>query len=149
MNLAGRHVNLSELPEHVRNQTQIPVCPIPEGVIGVGGTEGGEWIPITPLEEMEQTDYDVLVVGTGAGGGAVLWRLIEQLKGSGKRIGIVDRGGLLLQTHVWNIATMNDRFVAYFFQNSRNPLTQLSYSSSLCLGRENLILGGRESPYAR
>lgn len=68
------------------------------------------WIPLTPIEQMARTDYDVLIVGTGAGGGAVLWRLIHQLRDSGKRVGIVERGDLLLQTNALNIATMdNDR----------------------------------------
>ncbi len=29
-------------------------------------------IPITPIETMAQTNYDVLIVGSGAGGGAAL-----------------------------------------------------------------------------
>ncbi len=41
-----------------------------------------------PIRTMEQTDYDVIIVGTGAGGGAVLWRLCEQWKENGKKVGI-------------------------------------------------------------
>ncbi|MGO4276794.1 LysM domain-containing protein, partial [Paenibacillus sp. TAF58] len=33
-----------------------------------------QWIPLTPIEQMAQTDYDVLIIGSGAGGGAALWR---------------------------------------------------------------------------
>lgn len=66
------------------------------------------WIPLTPLEQMEQTEYDVLIVGTGAGGGAVLWRLCQQWRGTGKRIGIIDAGGLLLPTHAMNLPTINN-----------------------------------------
>lgn len=62
-----------------------------------------QWFPTTSLEDMAQTDYDVLVVGTGAGGGAVLWRLCEGLKQSGKRIGIIEAGDLLLPTHGMNL----------------------------------------------
>ncbi|MDQ8733525.1 GMC oxidoreductase [Paenibacillus sp. LHD-38] len=80
-----------------------------------------QWIPLTSLDEMEKTVYDVLIVGTGAGGGAVLWRLIKQLQNSGKRVGIVERGGLLLPTHAWNIATMNERFGAYFRSVADTP----------------------------
>lgn len=64
-----------------------------------------QWLPLAPLEQMAQTDYDVLIVGTGAGGGAVLWRLCEGLKDSGKRIGIIEAGDLLLPTHGMNLPT--------------------------------------------
>ena len=143
LNLAGRQINLSELPAHDRNQSQVPICPyppvIPAGVIAVGGTEGEEWIPLTTLEKMEQTEYDVLVVGTGAGGGAVLWRLIEQLKGSGKRVGIVERGGLLLPTHAWNIATMNDRFGAFFSKAAEIAAPHFPSSQVYALGGRTLF----------
>lgn len=39
-----------------------------------------EWISVIPLEQMTNKEYDVLIVGSGAGGGAVLWRLCEQWK---------------------------------------------------------------------
>lgn len=64
------------------------------------------WVPLTPLSQMEQTDYDVLIVGTGAGGGAALWRLCEQLGKGNSRIGIIDRGDLLLPTHALNLPTL-------------------------------------------
>lgn len=81
-----------------------------------------QWIPLTSLEDMEQKDYDVLIVGTGAGGGAVLWRLMQQLGNSGKRIGVVERGGLLLQTNFWNIATSNEeRYSKYFPSVAKMP----------------------------
>ncbi len=66
-----------------------------------------QWIPLTPIEQMEQTDYDVLIIGTGAGGSAVLWRLCEQLGATGKRIGIVEAGDLLLPMHAQNIPTLD------------------------------------------
>ncbi|MCK9859034.1 GMC family oxidoreductase [Paenibacillus sp. ATY16] len=65
------------------------------------------WIPVTTAEKMAKQEYDVLVIGTGAGGGASIWRLCEQLAGSGKRIGVVERGDLFLPTNVSNIPTMN------------------------------------------
>ncbi|WP_410514591.1 hypothetical protein PaeBR_09515 [Paenibacillus sp. BR2-3] len=74
------------------------------------------WISLTSLEKMAQTDYDVLIVGSGAEGGAVLWRLCEQWRGNGKRVGVVERGNLLLPTHARNIATLDyDRFDQYFY----------------------------------
>jgi choline dehydrogenase-like flavoprotein len=72
------------------------------------------WIPVTTAEKMAEQEYDVLVIGTGAGGGASIWRLCEQLAGSGKRIGVVERGNLFMPTHVSNISTMNfDNFRLY------------------------------------
>lgn len=50
------------------------------------------WVPLTSLEDTEKTDYDVPIVGTGAGGGAALWRLSEQWGNNGKRIGVIEAG---------------------------------------------------------
>ncbi len=69
---------------------------------------------------MENVEYDVLIVGTGAGGGAALWRLCEHWKAQNKRIGIIDRGDLLLPTHARNLPMMNtDRLTRYFMTVSR------------------------------
>lgn len=76
-----------------------------------------DWIPTTPLENMAQTNYDVLIIGSGAGGGAVLWRLCEHWKKSGKKIGIVEAGKASLDTHVRNIATMDAERVNKYFAN--------------------------------
>lgn len=62
-----------------------------------------EWIPLTPISKMAQTEYDVIIVGSGAGGGAALWRLCEKWGRNGKRIGLVEAGDLLLPTHAANI----------------------------------------------
>ena len=63
---------------------------------------------------MAQTDYDVLIVGSGAGGGAALWRLCEQSKKSGLRIGMIEAGDLLLPTHAHNLPTFDQtRFDQY------------------------------------
>ncbi|MBY9080703.1 GMC family oxidoreductase [Paenibacillus sp. HN-1] len=77
----------------------IPYCPLPTP------TRENTWIPVISLDEMASREYDVLVVGTGAGGGAALWRLCEQLHKTNKRIGVVERGGLLLPTNAFNIPT--------------------------------------------
>lgn len=65
------------------------------------------WVPLASLDEMERKEYDVLIVGTGAGGGAVLWRLCSELGADGKRIGVVEAGDLILPTHALNIPTLN------------------------------------------
>ncbi|WP_391557131.1 GMC oxidoreductase [Robertmurraya sp.] len=73
------------------------------------------WIPTTPIEKMATEEYDVLIVGSGAGGSAALYRMCEQWKGKGKKIGIIEAGGLLLPTHAQNISTLEvERFQRYF-----------------------------------
>lgn len=66
------------------------------------------WIPLVSLEQMEQTEYDALIIGSGAGGGAALWRLCEQWRANGKKIGIVEAGGLFLPTHAINLPTIGN-----------------------------------------
>lgn len=68
----------------------------------------GNWIPTKSIEEMSQTNYDVLIIGTGPGGGATLYRLCQQWKNQGaKRIGIIEKGDKLFHSHSLNIPTMN------------------------------------------
>ncbi|MFC4768665.1 GMC oxidoreductase [Effusibacillus consociatus] len=77
------------------------------------------WIPLTSVEEMAQTDYDVLIIGSGAGGGAALWRLCEQSKSRGKRIGMIEAGDLLVPTHARNLPTFNNTRFEQFIENPR------------------------------
>ena len=66
------------------------------------------WIPIKTLEEMSRTNYDVLIVGSGPGGGAALQRLCELWKNQGaKKIGIIEKGDKLFHSHSLNIPTQN------------------------------------------
>ena len=66
------------------------------------------WIPTKTLEEMSNTNYDVLIVGTGPGGGATLHRLCELWKNQGaKKIGILEKGDKLFHSHSLNIPTQN------------------------------------------
>ncbi|WP_233531087.1 GMC family oxidoreductase [Paenibacillus alkalitolerans] len=93
----------SPLPQ-ARKLGEDPVqCPPPPAIPPLF-----HWIPLTPVEIMAQTDYDVLIVGSGAGGAAVLWRLCQQWAQSGKRIGMVEAGDLLLPTHAFHIPTFNE-----------------------------------------
>ncbi|WP_332692587.1 GMC family oxidoreductase [Halalkalibacter lacteus] len=73
------------------------------------------WFPLTSLEEMEKTNYDVIIVGSGAGGGATLWRLSEQWRNQGKRIAVLERGDLIIPTHVANLPTA--KTAGSFLQN--------------------------------
>lgn len=99
------------------------------------------WIPLTPLEQMAQEEYDVLIIGTGAGGGSVLWRLCEKWKSQGKRIGIIDRGDQYIPTQARNLSTMNqERLVAYFTHLSKPlPGADPEYPGA----RQLFALGGR------
>ena len=68
----------------------------------------GNWISTKSLEEMANTTYDVLIIGTGHGGGTVLSRLCELWRNNGaKKIGILERGDKLFHSHSLNIPTMN------------------------------------------
>ncbi|WP_307474638.1 GMC oxidoreductase [Paenibacillus harenae] len=124
-----------ELDSGLAGLSGLPACPV------VPGPTLSNWIPLTPIEQMAEQEYDVLIIGTGAGGGAVLWRLCEQWKREGKRIGIIDRGDQVIPTHARNLATMNqERLVAYFNYLS-NPLpgSMPEYPGA----RQLFALGGR------
>ncbi|WP_224726431.1 hypothetical protein [Paenibacillus vietnamensis] len=97
-NLAGIPVNIPDEPAPEEIMERFPWNPPREGYAEL-------WIPLTPIEQMAQTDYDVLIIGSGGGGSTVAWRLCEQWEGSGKRIGIVEAGDLLLPTNILNIPT--------------------------------------------
>lgn len=128
-NLSGRQVKLPPLP--IQSENQKPDTSGPRQA-----NTRNEWIPLTPLEQMVQTDYDVLIVGSGAGGGAVLSRLCQQWGANDKKIGIVEKGDLLLPTHFYNIPTYSlPRFKTYFEEVS-TPVQQTYF-------RELFALGGR------
>ncbi|MDQ0900664.1 GMC oxidoreductase [Paenibacillus sp. V4I7] len=95
----------------------ITSCP-PES----SGPSLDQWIPLTSIEQMAQTDYDVLIVGSGAGGGAALWRLCEQWGNNGKRIGMIEAGDLQLPTHAFNLPTLNEqRAIEYWERIAERP----------------------------
>ncbi len=76
--IAGTQIRLPPISMPSTNEIP-PSCP-PATPLDYLNT----WIPLTSLEQMAETEYDVLIVGTGAGGGAVLWRLCEQWKANEK-----------------------------------------------------------------
>ena len=101
-----------------------------------------EWISVIPLEQMTNKEYDVLIVGSGAGGGAVLWRLCEQKKKKKKQIGLLEAGDLLLPTHGQNLPTMNiDRLLNNYFPKVATPIGKRlpQYSEATLV----FALGGR------
>lgn len=106
MNIRGMTVNIPEPMAHLPvspNHPPVPVC-----LPAVLAKLIDHWVPVTPLSEMEQAEYDILIIGTGMGGTAALWRFCEQIGTSPIRIGIIDRGGLLLPTHALNTPTLSD-----------------------------------------
>ncbi|MFC4768658.1 GMC oxidoreductase [Effusibacillus consociatus] len=77
------------------------------------------WIPLTSLERMAETYYDVIIVGSGAGGGAVLWRLCERWRKNGERVALLEAGDLLLQTHAYNLPTFDSARLTKFLANPK------------------------------
>lgn len=77
------------------------------------------WIRHIGLEEMAQNAYDILIVGTGAGGGTVLWRLCERLAKEGMRIGIIEAGDLVVPTHTQNLPTVNVDDVVFMWRSPK------------------------------
>ncbi|KRE47019.1 GMC oxidoreductase [Paenibacillus sp. Soil522] len=94
MNITRRPFSPSPSSVPAHQSLNIPVCPIPSSEI---------IYPWTPLETMEKTDYDVIIVGTGAGGGSVLWRLAEQWGKNGKRIDVIEAGDYLLPANKFDL----------------------------------------------
>ncbi|MGM0875940.1 MAG: GMC oxidoreductase [Bacillota bacterium] len=116
LDITGVHIKLPDLYQSIRNKVKVVPCP------DISTDYQEQWLPITSLEKMEQTEYDVLIVGTGAGGGAALWRLCEKWRKNGKRIGVLEAGDLLLPTNAMNIATVDhERLVKYFFSVAKSP----------------------------
>ncbi|MEK3883624.1 GMC family oxidoreductase [Paenibacillus sp. PL2-23] len=101
------------------------------------------WVPLTSLDDMAQTEYDALIIGSGMGGGAALWRLCMQWAGSGRRIGVIERGGLLLQTHSWNVPTLSEERAARLFVNPSVSFPIGRTLPQFAGAREVYSLGGR------
>ncbi|HTG69245.1 MAG TPA: GMC family oxidoreductase [Candidatus Udaeobacter sp.] len=102
-----------------------------------------EWIPLTPIEQMAQTEYDVLIVGSGAGGGALLWRLCEKWKNSGLKIGMVEAGGLVLPSHVNGIPTLGSVRKEQYIAGHKLPYPAIENPAEFPLAKQVLALGGK------
>jgi choline dehydrogenase-like flavoprotein len=133
-NIAGNPVKLPFYDGDVRPEAIPPTCQISEDFLE-------QWIQLTPLKKMAENEYDVLIVGTGAGGGSVLWRLCEQWSKTGKRIGIIERGKLEMPTHGRNLPTMNRTRLDKYLRYLSNPLKG-SYPDFIG-ARDVFCLGGR------
>ncbi|HEX2925869.1 MAG TPA: GMC oxidoreductase [Ruminiclostridium sp.] len=133
----NQHITNSEVCiEGQKVNIQIPVC-YPQTPL----TDQKDWIPLTPLREMSAKEYDVLIVGTGAGGSAVLWRLCERLRKNGMRIGIIERGDLLIPTNYINIPTLNATSGRDYYWNVGYRLG--NYQPEFPGATEIFALGGR------
>ncbi|MGM0882064.1 MAG: GMC oxidoreductase [Bacillota bacterium] len=97
------HGMVVNIPGQVSSQLPVPACPLAEPAKLID-----QWVPLTPLSKMEQTEYDVLIIGSGTGGGAALWRLCEQAGKNRIKIGIIERGDLLLPTAALNVPTLSN-----------------------------------------
>jgi choline dehydrogenase-like flavoprotein len=71
---------------------------------------------------MANTEYDVLIIGTGAGGGAVTWRLCEQWGRKDKKVGVIESGDFLIPTQAANIPTMNNERMQKYHKHVSKPL---------------------------
>ena len=58
-----RRISADDGNSHLKPGPNIPSCPLPPI------NDQNSWIPLVSLEEMASKEYDVIVVGTGAGGG--------------------------------------------------------------------------------
>lgn len=106
------------------------------------GISTPSWIPTIPIEEMSKTEYDVLIVGTGAGGGAVLWRLCEHWRNTGMKIGVIEAGDLILPTNIRNVETMSPGVVnalAYGTSGLVVPVPGTGFREIIALGGRTLV----------
>ncbi|MGM0876224.1 MAG: TIM barrel protein [Bacillota bacterium] len=104
------------------------------------------WIPLSSLDKMEQADYDVLIIGSGAGGGAALWRICEKWKNSGKRVGMIEAGDSLLPTHVQNLSLFSGGRAEQYISKITTPIGRSLPEFS---GAKQIIaLGGRTLQWA-
>ncbi|MBW5446417.1 GMC family oxidoreductase [Cohnella sp. CFH 77786] len=134
-NIAGQPVNLPfSTEENIRHADIPPTCHIPTEYIS-------NWIPLTSLESMAENEYDVLIVGSGAGGGTMLWRLCEHWRENGKRIGMIERGDIVMPSHGRNLPMMNGKRLGQYYRFISKPL-QGSYPEFIG-AREVICLGGR------
>lgn len=136
LNIGGQKVNIPPQAVPYRVLTDTPSC-VPQLPMKFQD----QFIPLASLDEMAQIDYDVLVIGTGAGGGAATWRLCEQLRNTEKKIGVVEAGPILLQTHFDNQPTLAGRWTDYFF-NPKISRPIGNFLFDLPGAREVIALGG-------
>ncbi len=119
LNMAANvHIKLPAPLLHVRKIYNNAVYRPPDS----SGPPLDQWIPLTSIEQMAQTDYDVLIIGSGAGGGAALWRLCEQWGQNGKRIGMIEAGDLLLPTHAFHIPTFDEQRALEYWERVSDPV---------------------------
>ncbi|MCM3729190.1 GMC oxidoreductase [Neobacillus cucumis] len=134
--ITNPNVDLEGQKVNVRRIIKIPVCK-PMAPL----TEQKHWIPLTSLEKMSETEYDVLIVGTGFGGPTVLWRLCEQWRKKGMQIGVIESGDLLMPTNALNVPTLNATSARAFYKNFGFPLGK--FQPEYPGATEVFALGGR------
>ncbi|WP_227935512.1 GMC oxidoreductase [Alkalihalobacillus deserti] len=145
--ISGQKVKVPSLPKlvtvnrnrQITNETIVPTyedCPPSPDIEFLD-----HWFPLTSLEDMEKIHYDVIIIGSGAGGGAALWRLCEQWQNEGKRIAVLERGDLLLPTHVANLPTA--KTAGKFLQNPAFHIPRAEEWPEFPGAKQFFGLGGR------
>jgi sugar phosphate isomerase/epimerase len=133
------HINSEEKKSssnHLFNQIAIPSCSTKTS------SEAAEsWIPLTSLDKMAQTDYDVLIVGSGAGGGAALWRLCERWRNKGKKVGMIEAGNLALTTNIQNLALLSGERGEQYISKITKRIGQ--FLPEFSGAKQIIALGGR------
>lgn len=140
MDIQGRRFSQASSP--AGQTASLNICPTPPNEI---------IYPWSSLDMMEKTDYDVIIVGTGAGGGAVLWRLAEQWGKNGKRIGVIEAGDYILPANMFDLpdwqplwANVNPPTPLYWESIPIYPANLQTPPSPLLTAFETLLaLGGR------
>jgi gluconate 5-dehydrogenase len=89
---------------------------------------------------MSEKKYDVIIVGSGAGGGAVLWRLSEKWLKARKKIGMIEAGDFVLPAHVYNFPQLKGNWKNIFSKVSSPIGKRLPRFSG---AEQILALGGR------
>lgn len=139
LQIPGTIVHLPEQPAFTSESVPLPFC-----APAIPAKTMDQWLPLAPLAEMEQTEYDVLIIGTGAGGSAALWRLCEKLGTTNKRIGVIERGNLLLPSHALNVPTLwNWSLMLQYYYNPRITYPLGKTLPEFPGARQVFALGGR------
>lgn len=89
-----------------------------------------------------RNDFDIIVVGSGIGGGILADDLAERL-GANKRILVLEAGSYLYPTHVYNICRFPNSSIANHFGCDTFWQTGNSDSQFFIGGKPQLGLGGR------
>lgn len=106
-------------------------------------TYPNNWIKTIDLSSMTNTIYDFLIVGSGAGASATLYRLCQLWeKETSIKIAMIEKGDKLFSTAALNLPTMNESLMQRnLFPDNSTPIGERL--PNLPGAREVYSLGGR------